>query len=211
MSTALTAALLQVQIHRVQTCGTDKDESQLEHCDSKRPAERAREAEVMVFSRSAARLSLQQTPPHTHPSHSQKPVQIKSTFKASVTSTCSMMTDTYTLSPCPWYIWDVLHGRCSCFNPRCTPHSCTHCGLVCSTLRLIYQFQCSSPVPRTKFVPRAGAGSSSGQSKVKAQMVSGTMELKDSDCTTLPAYTANQISLLDCIEVLHQLPVKACG
>ena len=50
----------------------------------------------------------------------------------------------------------------------------------------------SSPVPRTNLDPSGGAGSNKGQSNVNAQIVNGTIELKERDCTTLPACAEGQ-------------------
>ena len=45
------------------------------------------------------------------------------------------------------------------------------------------------PVPSTNFGPSGGEGSSSGQGKVKAHIVSGMTVCMLSDCTTLPEQT----------------------
>ncbi len=44
------------------------------------------------------------------------------------------------------------------------------------------------PVPSTNLGPSGGEGSSRGQGKVKAQMVSGMTDCMLSDCTTLPGH-----------------------
>lgn len=65
-----------------------------------------------------------------------------------------------------------------------------------------------SPVPRTNLDPRAGAGSNMGQSNVNAQIVNGTTELKERDCTTLPAYAESVHFTIAASHALYTVPMS---
>lgn len=52
------------------------------------------------------------------------------------------------------------------------------------------------PVPSTNLGPSGGEGSSRGQGKVKAHIVSGMTVCMLSDCTTLPGQTHRALSLV---------------